>query len=92
MKAIETESMTKTGHMIKVEVIIGIIRTSMVGAPLEMTGIEVNIIKGDRRTIKDRDRSYDGDRSRDRDDKDSLGGKEEIVDLRLHVMDLSCLF
>ena len=35
---IETDSMTKAGHMIKVEVIKGTIRTSWVGITLEMMG------------------------------------------------------
>ena len=45
IKTIEKDSMTKAGHMIKAEVIIGTIRTSEVGTTLEMIGIEVNIIE-----------------------------------------------
>ena len=38
--------MTKVGHMIKIEVVIGIIKTSEVGTTSEVTGIEVKI-RGD---------------------------------------------
>ena len=35
----------KTGHMIEIKVIIGTIRILEVGTTLEMTGIQVNMIK-----------------------------------------------
>ena len=41
---IETDSMTKAGHMLKIEVIRGTIRISEVETTLEIIGIEVNII------------------------------------------------
>ena len=37
IKAIETDSMTKAGHMIKVEVILGILGASEAGTILELT-------------------------------------------------------
>ena len=39
---IETDSMTKAGHMIKIEAIIEKIRISDMGTTLEMIGIGVN--------------------------------------------------
>ena len=43
MITIETDFMTKAGHIIKVEVIIEMIKTSDVGSTLKMIGADVNI-------------------------------------------------
>ena len=44
--------MTKAGHMIKVEVTIGICRTLEVGTTSEMTGIEINITEVIKETVR----------------------------------------
>ena len=42
---IETDSMMTAGHIIKLEVIIGTMRTLEVGVTTEIIGIEVNIVQ-----------------------------------------------
>ena len=49
---IETNSKIKADHMVELEVIIGIIKILEVGTTLEMTGIEVNMIKVIEETLR----------------------------------------
>ena len=62
-------SMTKAGHMIEIDVIIGIIRISEVGTTFRDDRNRGKYDNGDRRDFEDRDRSHDRGRSRDRDNK-----------------------
>ena len=55
------------GHIIKIEVIIGTIRILEEGTTLRDDRNRDKYNRGDRRIFKDKDRSYDGGRNRDRD-------------------------
>ena len=46
--------MTKTGHIIEIEVIIGIIRILQVGTALEMIGNRYKYNRGNKRKFRDR--------------------------------------
>ena len=66
---IETDCMTKSGHVIKAEVIMGTIRTIEIGVTIEIIGIGINtveVIEGNnnnRNRLHDKIRSYDKSRS-----------------------------
>ena len=57
--------MMKLCHVVKVEVIIGAVRTLEIGIIIEIKGTKVHVIEVIEKNLKDRDRSYDRGRSRD---------------------------
>ena len=82
---IETDSMTKAGHVIKVDAIKCTIRTSEVGTTLEIIVIEVNIVKVIGRTLRiEKDHMTEAESEIEVIVED-LGGAEERVDLEIEI-------
>ena len=82
---IETDSMTKAGIMRKVEVIIGIIRTSEVGTTLEMVGIEVDIMEVSKEILRIERGHITEVEAGIKMTGEDLGGIDEIVDIEVGV-------